>query len=45
VPAIAGATVVPFLARFPKPGLYRGWGQFQRAGRVLTVDFVVRAGE
>jgi hypothetical protein len=42
---VAGATVVPFLARFPKPGLYRGWGQFQRGGQVLTTDFVVRAGE
>jgi hypothetical protein len=37
-----GAMVVPFLARFPKTGLYRGWAQFQRAGRVLTVDFVVK---
>lgn len=43
-PAVPGATVVPFLARFPKPGLYRGWGQFQRAGRLVTVDFVTRAG-
>jgi hypothetical protein len=42
---VADATVVPFLARFPKPGLYRGWGQFQRGGKVLTTDFVVRAGE
>jgi hypothetical protein len=37
--------VIRFLARFPKPGLYRGWGQFQRAGRVITTDFVLRAGE
>ncbi len=41
-----GTTVtVPFLARFPKPGLYRGWGQFQHGGRLLTADFLVRAGE
>jgi hypothetical protein len=45
VPPTPGETVVPFLARFPKPGLYRGWGQFQRGGRIITTDFVVRAGE
>ena len=44
VKPVPGATVVPFLARFPKPGLYRGWGQFQRGGKVLTTDFMVRAG-
>lgn len=44
-PAAPGATVVPFLIRLPKPGLYRAWGQFQRGGRLLTADFIVRAGE
>jgi YtkA-like len=39
------AITIPFLARFPKPGLYRGWGQFQHGGRLLTTDFLVRAGE
>jgi hypothetical protein len=35
-----------FYARFPKPGLYKGWAQFQRDGRVLTAPFVLRvAGE
>lgn len=34
-----------FLARLPKPGSYRGWLQFQRAGRVVTHTFQVRAGE
>ncbi len=29
---------VPFLARFPKPGRYQGWAQFQRKGRVETVS-------
>lgn len=45
-PAAAKGPVltIPFLVRFPKPGLYRGWGQFQRGGRLLTADFVVRAG-
>jgi hypothetical protein len=40
-----GTTMVTFLARFPKPGRYRGWGQFQRAGRVITTDFVVNVPE
>jgi hypothetical protein len=33
-----------FLARFPKPGMYRGWLQFQRAGRIETAEFTFRAG-
>jgi hypothetical protein len=32
---------VAFLARLPKPGLYRGWAQYQRGGQVETVDFVM----
>jgi hypothetical protein len=36
---------VPFLVRFPKPGLYRGWSQFQRNGAVLTTDFILEASE
>lgn len=31
---------VRFTARFPKPGLYKAWGQFQRNGRVVTLPFV-----
>jgi len=27
-----------FLARFPKPGFYRGWLQMQRAGKVETAE-------
>ena len=34
---------VPFLARFPKPGNYRGWAQFQRDGKVVTSAFVMSA--
>jgi hypothetical protein len=34
-----------FLARLPKPGLYRGWLQFQRSGKVVTYPFQVRARE
>jgi len=33
---------VDFVAHFPKPGLYKGWGQFQRAGKVHAVPFVVK---
>ncbi|HJU47964.1 MAG TPA: cupredoxin domain-containing protein [Gaiellaceae bacterium] len=31
--------------RFPSAGLYKIWAQFQRAGRVVTVPFVVAVGE
>ncbi len=34
-----------FLARLPKPGLYRGWVQFQRDNAVHTAPFGVRAKE
>jgi hypothetical protein len=34
-----GGPSVSFLANFPKPGLYRAWGQFQHEGRLLTADF------
>jgi hypothetical protein len=34
---------LPFLARLPKPGLYRGWLQFQRAGTVHTAAFTLEA--
>jgi hypothetical protein len=32
-----------FLARLPKPGVYRGWLQYQRAGKVETRPIVLRA--
>ena len=34
-----GGPSVSFLAKFPKLGLYRAWGQFQHEGRLLTADF------
>jgi hypothetical protein len=34
-----GGPSVSFFANFPKPGLYRAWGQFQHEGRLLTADF------
>lgn len=36
--------VVSFQAHFPAAGVYKGWGQFKRAGRVLVVPFVVQVG-
>ncbi|WP_309719462.1 FixH family protein [Armatimonas sp.] len=35
---------VVFNARFPKPGIYKAWGQFQRGGQVITIPFVVKVG-
>lgn len=34
--------VVEFAAHFPKPGLYKAWGQFQRHEAVFTVPFVLQ---
>ncbi len=43
--AAAGAkNVVSFQAHFPAAGVYKGWGQFKRAGRVHIVPFVVKVG-
>ena len=32
---------VAFAAHFPKPGIYKAWGQFQRNGTVFTVPYVL----
>lgn len=37
----AAAGRVEFDAHFAKGGIYKGWGQFQRDGRILTVPFVI----
>lgn len=34
-----GGPSISFLANFPKPGLYKAWGQFQHEGKLLTADF------
>ena len=34
-----------FLARFPKPGIYKGWVQFQRKGVVNTLSVVMEVGK
>jgi YtkA-like protein len=45
-PAEDGAAPeLQFFVRFPKPGLYRGWLQYQRAGKVETHEMVLRAEE
>jgi hypothetical protein len=36
-----GASRIVFYQRFPKPGMYRLWAQFQRGSRVSTVSFTV----
>lgn len=41
----SGGPEVRFDARFPRPGDYRIWMQFQRKGQVTTVAFTVRAEE
>lgn len=33
--------VITFMAHFTAPGIYKGWGQFQRAGKVITIPFVL----
>ena len=38
-PANGQRGTLTFLARFPKPGIYRGWLQFQRADQVQTAAF------
>jgi hypothetical protein len=45
LPEVGRNGTVPFLVRFPKSGLYRGWSQFQRNGNILTSDFIVEATE
>lgn len=31
---------VAFATRFPKPGLYKAWAQFQHKGQIVVADFV-----
>ncbi len=42
-PGVGIAGRVPFLVRLPRPGRYKGWVQFQRGGRVETVEIEVAA--
>jgi hypothetical protein len=38
----SGKGTVEFQAHFTKPGLYKGWGQFNHDGRVRVIPFVVK---
>jgi hypothetical protein len=42
--AKAEGGIVAFEAHFMYSGIYKGWGQFQRGGRVQVVPFVIRIG-
>lgn len=43
--AVGYGPEIPFHCRFPAPGLYKVWGQFQiHEGHVITADFVIRIG-
>ena len=41
LPTESGASQVSFEAHFPGPGIYKAWGQFKRAGTVVTVPAVI----
>ena len=34
-----GGPDISFRTNFPKPGLYKAWGQFQHQGRIVVADF------
>ena len=42
-PGVGREGRVPFLMRLPKPGRYKGWMQFQRKGRVETIELEAEA--
>jgi hypothetical protein len=42
-PGLGKGGRIPFLVRLPRPGLYRGWLQFQRGGRVFTAELALEA--
>jgi hypothetical protein len=36
-----GGPNISFRTSFPKPGLYKAWGQFQHKGKLIMADFVL----
>ena len=38
-PSWKGGHAISFKTNFPKPGLYKVWGQFQHEGRIIIADF------
>ena len=43
-PPKSGGPDVMFHTNFPKPGLYKTWGQFRHKGQIITAAFVVNVG-
>ena len=39
---LRGGPEIEFKTMFPVPGNYRIWTQFQRAGRVITIEFTIK---
>jgi hypothetical protein len=37
-----GGPHISFRTRFPKPGLYKVWGQFQHKGKVIMANFILK---
>jgi hypothetical protein len=40
-PGWNGGPKVSFSTSFPKPGIYKAWGQFQHNRRTVTADFIL----
>jgi hypothetical protein len=40
-PAWKGGPHISFRTSFPKPGLYKAWGQFQHKGKIIIADFII----
>ena len=43
--APTGGPELTFMTSFPRPGLYKVWGQFLHQGKILVADFVVSVEE
>ena len=37
-----GGPHISFRTTFPKPGLYKTWGQFQHKGKIIMADFILK---
>jgi len=36
-----GGPHISFITSFPKPGLYKAWGQFQHKDKIIMADFIL----
>lgn len=41
-PKWKGGPHISFRTSFPKPGLYKAWGQFQHKGKIIMADFLLK---